>query len=162
MTTLLLLPAGIALLLALDGVPAAEISALVLVVFIAAAVVVAVVGLVQVGVGIRAACPQCRRWWARVFLGERLVERKKCFGLVTRRRYTSSSGSVSLPGTSWQPDGLGRQVDSGSSTSSGTPSWQERVPVIRATYRVTYQCKHCAFRWSKLEVEQVEDFDIER
>jgi hypothetical protein len=155
----LVLPTVIALLLAQGVIPAAAVA---LIVFIAVAVVGAAVGLVEVCRGIGAACPQCRHWWARTFLSRRLIETKKCFGLVTRSSYTSMSGSVSLHGTNWRPDGLGRQEYLGGTSTSGTTTWKERVPVIRTTYRLTYQCRYCGFRWNRAMVVQVEDFDTER
>jgi hypothetical protein len=110
--------------------------------------------------GWRGECPECRRWWARVFLGRRLIERKKCFGLVTRRSYSSSSGCVH--GSRWQPGSLGNQPVNGSSSPCGTTTWVERVPVIRLTSRLKYRCRHCAFRWSEIDIKEIEDFDVER
>jgi hypothetical protein len=76
------------------------------------------------------------------------VERKKCSGLVTRSAHTSTTSHLS-----------GASHYSGSVHGSSYTSWQERVPVIRTTYQLKYRCKHCGWRWSEEQVEQVEDFD---
>jgi hypothetical protein len=89
-----------------------------------------------------------------------MIERRRCYGFVTRRAYSSSSGSIwgglTGPGPS-QHASFG-----GSTSSSGTTSWQERVPVIRVRRELLYSCKHCAARWSEVQVEEFEDFDIDR
>jgi hypothetical protein len=64
-------------------------------------------------------------------------------------------------GTSYGPGGS-TTYHSGSVSSSGGTSWQERVPVIRTTYGLRYRCRYCGERWEEERVEQVEDFDIER
>jgi hypothetical protein len=67
-----------------------------------------IVGLVHMCNGIATKCPECGKWWGKVYLGRRIIERKKCYGLVTRTAYSYSSGSYS-----------GRSSHSGSIHHSG-------------------------------------------
>ena len=99
--------------------------------------------------GILTGCPNCHRWWASRFLKETVDERKRCYGLVTRRAWTSFWGSSRISGSS----------DSVSSSGSGTTTWQERVPVIRTTYWHHYKCNRCGHAWQVLKVREVEDFE---
>jgi hypothetical protein len=100
------------------------------------------------------ACPKCKKWWARVFAGKRLIEQKKCYGLVNRQTNSSSLGLGLLFGN--------HHTYSGSSYSASSTRWKERVPVIRTTYLLIDECKFCRARWTREKVEEVEDFDIER
>lgn len=92
-------------------------------------------------------CPKCGVANRFGVAGRETIGRKKCFGLVTRR-----SNSI----------GLG-VLSSGDRTStlgtSGLTSWEERVPVIRTTYRLHWKCDHCGEKWTTREVEEAEDFD---
>jgi hypothetical protein len=159
---LVLLAVPVAFLASLDLETLVVIGGVVFLLLLAAAVVGGVVGLVSVLIGGLAACPECKKWWARVLIGRRVIEVEKCYGLVTRTAYTSTSGSVSLSGNDWRCGSTGHQTYSGSTHSSGSTSWQERVPVIRTTFLLTYECKFCHARWAEEKVEQVEDFDIDR
>jgi DNA-directed RNA polymerase subunit RPC12/RpoP len=118
-----------------------------------------IIGLVVLLTSIGTGCPKCGKWWAKVYRGWKILERKKCYGLVTR--YASSSSSGFVGGTSYGPGGY-TTYHSGSVSSSGGTNWQERVPVIRTTYELRYRCRYCGGRWEEERVEQVEDFDIER
>lgn len=104
--------------------------------------------------GITTACPQCKKWWAKVFTGERVIEQKKCYGLVKRQAKSNSFGYGLLFGN--------HHTYGGPFGSSSSSSWKERVPVIRTTYQLSYECKFCHVQWTRQEVEEVEDFDIER
>jgi hypothetical protein len=146
---LVLLPVPVVLLASLDKQTMMVVGGLLIVLLVG--VVIA---------GRPTICPDCKRWWARVLVSRHPVEQKKCYGLVTRRAYTSSSGSVS--GTSHHLGELDYQTLNGSTSSSGTTNWKERVPVIRTTYLLTYRCRYCHTCWERTEVKEVEDFDIDR
>jgi hypothetical protein len=105
-------------------------------------------------------CPKCGKWWAKVHLGRRIIEQKKCYGLVTRRAHSSSTGWAF--GTSHHSGSRHHRSYGGPVYASRTTSWQERVPVIRTTSEWLYWCKYCRFQWEEEEVRDVEDFDIER
>src|SRR5262245_27072912 len=100
-------------------------------------------------------CPKCRRWWAKQWAGRKVLEVRRCYGLVTRRAYTNTTTWGG--GTSYY--GHRQAYHSGSSHGFGTTSWQERVPVIRTTYRDSYRCKFCGTEWREDRVEKREDFD---
>lgn len=117
---------------------------------------VVAVGLCALSWALRTACPACGRLWARRYLGESVAERKECYGLVTRSAWSTSGGSYT--GSSYTPGHMPTSY-SGSDSSSGSTSWEERVPVIRTTYRLHYECCHCLHLWEGKRVEQVEDFD---
>lgn len=157
---LVLLPVLIALLVSLDSQTVATIGSAIFLLLVVAVVVGGIIGLILAITGSRSSCPDCGKWWARVVIGERVLDEKKCYGLVTRRAYSSSSGSISGSSHHWgQAD---YQNISGNTHSSGSTSWQERVPVIRTTYQLIYECKFCDARWTRERVEEVEDFDIGR
>jgi hypothetical protein len=101
----------------------------------------------------RNACPKCGKWSAIVFVRHRIIDQRRCYGLVTRTAHSSSSGSIS--GTSSTSHG-------GTIHGFGHTSWEERVPVIRTTYLTYHRCKYCQASWANERVEEVEDFDIER
>src|SRR5262249_44972874 len=106
--------------------------------------------------GVFGRCPRCRKRHARQYDGETLVAEERCYGLVTRHASTHSSGSTFGAATAYgQPAPTNYH---GTTYSSSSTSWQERVPVIRTTYRLRYHCRFCSNRWSKLETDQVEDF----
>lgn len=112
-------------------------------------------GCVAVG-GASAACPVCRRWWARISCETRTVEQKRCYGIITRQAHTQSANPI---------QGTSTDVSTGESTSHGgvvfsygTTSYEERVPVIQTTYELRYQCSHCGDCWTETKVEEVEDF----
>src|SRR5262245_19417517 len=95
--------------------------------------VAAVIGLVILCIRASAAdtrCPDCRRLYALVCVGREVLERRKCYGLVTRRADSKGSGSWSGPGN-----------NSGSFSTSGETSWQERVPIVQTTVRIYYKCR---------------------
>ena len=69
--------------------------------------------------------------------------RAKMYGLITRRGH--SSGTAYLPG-------------SGAVPSHSTQTWQERVPIIRTVYSVTYRCSECGEDEVREEVVDEEDF----
>jgi hypothetical protein len=105
-------------------------------------------------------CPECGKSWAKVLVREKITEQKKCYGLVTRSSYSSSSGWIS--GTSSYSGSCHHTSHGGTVHSSGSTSWQERVPIIRTTYMRYYQCKFCEASWTEEEEVEDEDFDIER
>jgi hypothetical protein len=105
-------------------------------------------------------CPECGKWWAKTLVKRRIIEQKKCYGLVTRTAHTGSIGSVL--GTSSHTGSVHHKSHTGMTFGSGSTSWRERVPVIRTTYLMYYQCKYCQASWTEERVEQVEDFDIKR
>jgi hypothetical protein len=116
-----------------------------------------IASLVLLITGINSACPECKKWWARIYLERRILKRERCFGLVTRYAYSSSTGSVSR--TSTQLGSIHQTNHGGTVHTSGTTDWQERVPVIRTTFELHYQCKYCEAKWTKVEAEEVEDFE---
>jgi DNA-directed RNA polymerase subunit RPC12/RpoP len=122
-----------------------------------------VVGLVVLLVilirGRKTACPECGKRWAITFIERYIIGRKKCYGLVTRYAHTRSIGWTS--GTKWHTGGHPTSYG-GPVSSSGTTSWQERVPVIRTTYGELYRCKYCLAEFVRERIKEVEDFDIER
>ncbi len=126
-------------------VPLVAVSVFVLVLVVIYCIALLIMGFVR-------RCPSCGRWWAREYLWRQLIEKKHCYGLVTRTAYTDSWGSYS-----------GSSTDSvfhhGSISSSGTTRWKERVPVIRSTHDLHYCCEKCDFHWTRREVKEVEDFD---
>jgi hypothetical protein len=155
---------GVILLTVFQPEVGAAIVSGIIVVLLAAFLIGGVTGLILFITGTLSACPECKKWWARVYLGRRIVEQKKCYGLVTRTAHTSSSGTIS--GTcshsgSFHHTGNDGRIH-GTTHSSGSTSWEERVPVIRTTYDYYYACKHCRVRWTEEKVNEVEDFDIER
>jgi hypothetical protein len=141
---------GLLVLLATaDSATRQYIGTVIVVFFVLVLVIAGSVGLILFFLGTISECPKCNKLWARMCLGRKVIERKKCYGLVTRSAHSSSTGSVSGSG--------GRS--GGTVHSSGTTTWQERVPVIRTTYEVYYRCKYCDFRWTVERVEQEEDFE---
>jgi hypothetical protein len=116
-----------------------------------------VVGLIVLITGSMTACPECKRWWARTYLGRKAVEQKKCYGLVTRYAHSSFSGRLS--GLSSHSGSIHHTSHDGTVYSSGTTSWKERVPVVRTTYELGYECKHCQAQWVRYQVVEVEDFE---
>jgi hypothetical protein len=116
-----------------------------------------ILGVILIITGTMTACPKCGKWWARVYLGRTTLEKKRCYGLVTRYAHSSSTGWIS--GTSRHSGSIHDTSHDGIVHSSGTTSWQERVPVIRTTYELHYECKYCQAHWTKVRVEQVEDFE---
>jgi hypothetical protein len=118
---------------------------------------VMIYGIVWLATGLVRRCPMCGRWWAREYLGQQLIERKECYGLVTRTAHTSTSGSYS--GSSTPSASLGSESHHGTTSSSSTTRWKERVPVVRSTYNLHYRCTICNYRWTKRTVEEVEDFN---
>ncbi len=110
--------------------------------------------------GIGTECPECGKKWAKVIVRSKIVEQKKCYGLVSRSAYSRSSGSIS--GTTSHSGSVDHCSISGTTHSSGSTSWEERVPVIRTTYLMYYKCKYCYAKWTEEKVKEVEDFDIER
>jgi hypothetical protein len=125
----------------------------VVVILTAATLIAAVVGAVYLVIclaNIRTACPKCRKWGAKEIVETKVLEVKKCFGLVTRHAHTSSTGYVSL---------TANPLYGGTVRNSGVTSWQERVPVIRTTYLTLYRCRFCLVRWEKVRVKEVEDFE---
>lgn len=115
-----------------------------------AAAMAVIVGSALLGAGTHRRCPHCKRWWARVRVGSRILEQKRCYGLVTRTARSSSSGSYY---------GNRRSSDGGTVFSSGATNWQERVPVIRTTYELQYECRYCQASWTRNVEKEVEDFD---
>jgi hypothetical protein len=114
-------------------------------------ITLAIFGIVTLITGFINRCPKCGVWWVKRFLGKQLIERIQCYGLVTRTAHTHTSGSYS--GSS-----SGSGFHHGSTSSSGTTRWKERVPVVRSTYQHHYCCKVCNHRWTRTEVVEVEDF----
>ncbi len=116
-------------------------------------------------------CHICGSWNTLEDIGRILVETKKCYGLVTREAGGSISGRYSGTSNSTfhgHPPPVGHSYVSGNSYHGGSSyhsisaSWQERVPVIRYTYRITFYCEHCKNTWTRLETNEVEDFEITR
>jgi hypothetical protein len=92
-------------------------------------------------------CPHCGRWKAVRCFGRRILERKKCFGIVIRRGHSSTYGMI-------------HTSKGGVPTSSQTSSqWEERVPVIRTTYEYKMRCRFCRMVWHEEDVAEVEDFE---
>jgi ribosomal protein L37E len=92
--------------------------------------------------GWQSRCLKCGGWWG-VELTERVkVGEEQCYGMVTRTARTSGGGYVA-----------GRPVHASSSTS-----WEERVPIIRTTYRLTWRCNRCGHETYTQEVHDAEDF----
>lgn len=116
--------------------------------FVLAAVAVGVVAICLTISGVDA-CPSCKKWWARLVTGKRIVERKKCYGLVTRHGHSRCGGFVSGP----------RAAESQTYSRSQSASWQERAPVIKTTYEYDCSCKYCGHIWAEEKTVQVEDFD---
>jgi hypothetical protein len=110
--------------------------------------------------GSKAACPTCKRWWARERENTVVLETKKCYGLVTRCRVTSTSGYYS--GSGYSSSGRYSGSQGGTVSGSSYSKWEERVPVIRTTYEHHFHCLFCGDCWPEEEVKEVEDFDIER
>lgn len=115
-----------------------------------AAAIAVIVGSALLGAGTHRRCPHCKRWWARVKIGREILKQERCYGLVTRTAHSSSSGSYY---------GNRSSSDGGTVFSSGATSWQERVPVIRTTYELQYECRYCQARWTRNVEKEVEDFD---
>jgi hypothetical protein len=92
--------------------------------------------------GWRSRCLKCGSWWAVEWAEDVKVGEERCYGLVTRTARTSGGGYVA-----------GRPVCGSSSTS-----WEERVPVIRTTYRRTWRCSRCGHETHTQEVYDQEDF----
>jgi hypothetical protein len=96
-------------------------------------------------------CPECGKWWAKRLVKIETISRKKAFGLVTRTSHSHSTGRIS-----------GTSGHEGTTHSSGSTSWQERVPVLRTTDLMHYGCKYCHASWTELKDKETEDFEIER
>jgi hypothetical protein len=149
---------GVALAIAAPATAGLLVVGLLSMLFVLALVVGLIALIILTSIG--TVCPECGKRWARVFVKRRIIEQKKCYGLVTRHAHSSSSGWIS--GTSSHTGSIHHTSHGGTVHSSGTTSWNERVPVIRTTYLMHYQCKYCQASWTEEKVEQVEDFDIER
>jgi len=93
-------------------------------------------------------CPRCGRYNALQPVERKELGRKKCHGLVTRQ-----GSAVHLGGSFGNRDPFRPAVFVGST------SHQERAPIIRITYRVTYSCRHCSATQTREEVREVEDFE---
>lgn len=92
-------------------------------------------------------CPRCRRWKAVRCVQRRVVERKRCYGIVTRRGQSTSHGVI-FTNNGTTP-----------TTSTQSSEWEERVPVIRTTFKCKMKCRFCHAKWFEEEVEEVEDFE---
>lgn len=91
-------------------------------------------------------CPKCGRRGGYRTVGSVIVAQQPGYGLVTRHARSTHFGDAF------------RGTDSIRTVSFGTTTYQERVPVVRTTYRVTFQCQHCsALLWHD-RVEEAEDF----
>jgi hypothetical protein len=104
-------------------------------------------------VGLSRRCPSCRRWWAKQHVGRTIVESRKAYGIVRRHGESHTHGHYG---------GFGSHRTgsyTGSSSHRTYSSWEERVPVVRTTFLVNYQCRYCSFAWDKTEVEEHEDFE---
>lgn len=152
--SLMLLLISIAVLPFLDAGTLAGIMCPAFVLFLFLAVVGGIAWELYFKKGKTLACPECKKWWARVHIETRVIAESKCYGLVTRRARSSSSGFALIFGN--------HDTYSVPSHSSSSTSWKERVPVIRTTYLLSYECKFCRSCWTREKVEEVEDFDIER
>lgn len=97
-------------------------------------------------------CPECGERGTMVFVKKTVIEQKKCYGLVTRYSSTISTGDITGP-----DHGPAGQI-----VTAGSTEWQERVPVIRTTYLLYFQCRECQALQTEENVVEVEDFEIER
>src|SRR5262249_33625653 len=66
----------------------AVIAAVIVGVLVAAVVIGGIIGLILFISGTNSACPACKKWWAEDYLGRRMIEQKKCYGLVTRSAHS--------------------------------------------------------------------------
>lgn len=107
----------------------------------------AVIAVLVLVAGVWTMCPKCIIPFMRRWISTEELDRSRGHGLVTRTSYTHGTTVISGGGT---PD---RIVQSSSSTD-----YKVRVPVIRTTYRHTYECAHCQFVWSVIKVEEEEAF----
>lgn len=117
-------------------------------------------------------CPSCGINEGPIYLRRIVQEKKKCYGLVTRVRNTTSVGYTHSTGRYGGDisNSMGHRVGhsggtvntSGTTTTSSTSTWEERVPVVRTTYLLFHRCKFCRAAWNTTHVDEVEDFDIDR
>jgi hypothetical protein len=90
----------------------------------------------------RTLCRRCGRGQMRV-AGREVAREERAYGLVTRtsRSFVRGWGQAGRPVGGW-----------------ATERWEERVPVVRTTYRVTTRCDGCGAEETREEVEEEEDF----
>jgi hypothetical protein len=106
--------------------------------------------------GSRSRCPKCGSWWARVFVGDILIDRKHAYTTVTRCDPYWGSYTGRPAGSS----GLGDEGTVKGSTSGWT-SRTEQVYVLRETFEDHYQCKFCRHSWTEITTEDSEDFEVD-
>lgn len=145
-----MLVAGVATLVMLAAVAGRRqagdlIAGLVCVGVMMTAVAVGVWGLIELAT---VRCPECRAGGTFREVDRRSASRRRCYGLVTRRAY--SSGGAYIPGDS--------RHRSQYVSTHGSMSWQERVPVIRTVWQHLHECRAFGFREVRESVEEVEDF----
>lgn len=88
-------------------------------------------------------CPHCKIKGEMVYVGWERVKVEHGFGVVTRQETQQIR----------KRDSSGRSY-----TEQAVTSRQERVPVVRTTFRFHYRCEACQSKWTKETVDQAEDF----
>lgn len=106
------------------------------------------IGLILAIFGIVTSCPKCKKWFARVQDNKLISNKEKKHGLVTRKAYTRTSGIIT-----------NSHGQIGNTYSSSETSWQERVPIVKITYKLHYHCKFCTHKWIGTKEVEFEDFD---
>lgn len=105
--------------------------------------VLLIMHLVGSAAGASTRCPRCGRGGALICAGREVIAQERCHALVARQ-----GASVFLPFGS--KDVRGPIV--------GLSAHQQRAPVIKTTYKITYQCQFCHATKNVNKTEQVEDF----
>ncbi|MGP8125144.1 MAG: hypothetical protein ACLQEQ_04645 [Nitrososphaerales archaeon] len=86
-----------------------------------------VIGIVLAAVWLKTACPSCKRWDTRRFVGRETLERKEGYKTVTR--------------TAVSTDNQGNEVRT---------QYPEQIHVARYKYQNHYQCSACGHQWSTI------------
>jgi hypothetical protein len=93
-------------------------------------------------------CPRCKWWWARQFVGKRLVDQKHAYKTVSRT--DTHSGSAVVFGTGGVHAGVG----------SGSTTRKEQVLVLRKFFESDFRCRFCDHLLIKPSQEDTEDFEL--
>lgn len=109
-------------------------------------------GIVQVNQQLRSAvnffspkCSLCKTKGEIVYVGWQQVASERAYGMVTRQETQEIR----------KRDTRGRAY-----TQQSVSSRQERVPVVRTTFRYHYRCGACKGTWYRDTVTQQEDFSV--
>jgi hypothetical protein len=107
-------------------------------------------------IGSNSRCPICKARRARGLVSTTVIDRERRYGLITRTAHTYGAAY-------YHPYGAGRPAGphGGSTTIGSRTQWQDRVPVIRTTFRDEYVCRIRGCRWTESTVEEQEDFGRE-